>query len=328
MNILRYAFLLPAVLAVAPASGQSKREAEAAYPVRPIRLVVPFTGGSTLDIMARQVAENVSGPLGRNIVVDDRPGANGIIGASLVAKSPSDGYTMLMATGSFTGNMVFYKKLPYDGLRDFAPVTQVARSYGLVLVINPGLPVNSVKELIAHAKSNPGKLSYASSGYGNMTHVVAEWMKSLTAADIVHVPYKGSGPALTDVISRQVDMSFVSTVSVQPFIKDGRVRPLALTGGERSPVLPDLPTFKELGYSQFEMTGWYGLWFPAKTPAAIVNRMQAEIAKAIASPKMKAVLDQDGLAGVGSTPAEFVKFIREDIALQTRIAKLAGIKQQ
>ncbi len=322
MKILRVAFLLLAIATV------DCRAADAAYPTHPIRTIVPFTGGSTLDIMARQVADNVGSLLKQNIVVDNRAGANGIIGAELVAKSPPDGYTMLMTTGSFTGNMVFYKKLPYDGLRDFAPVTQIARSYGLVLVVSPALPVKSVKELVDYAKRNPGKLSYASSGYGNMTHVVAEWMKAVAVVDVVHVPYKGSGPALTDVIGRQVDMTFISTVAVQPFIRDGRVRPLALTGGERSPVLPDLPTFKELGYTEFEMTGWYGLWFPARTPAAIVHRMQAEVAKAIATPKMKAALDLDGLAGVASTPAEFARFLREDIALQTRIAKQAGIQQQ
>ena len=328
MKIFRNACLLLAILAAAPASGQSNRADAAAYPARPIRMIVPFTGGSTLDIMARRVADNVGALLGQNIVVDNRPGANGIIGALLVAKSPPDGYTMLMTTGSFTGNMVFYKKLPYDGLRDFTPVTEIARSYGLVLVISPALPVNSVRELVAYAKSNPGKLSYASSGYGNMTHVVAEWMKALASVDVVHVPYKGSGPALTDVIARQVDMTFISTVAVQPFIKDGRVRPLALTGGVRSPVLPELPTFKELGYTEFEMTGWYGLWFSAKTPAAIVNRMQADTAKAVNSPKMKTGLDLDGLEGVGSTPTEFARFLREDLALQTRIAKQAGIERQ
>ena len=210
-------------------------------------MIIPFTGGSTVDIFARVVAEAIGGPLGQNFVVDSRPGANGVIGAELVAKSPPDGYTMLLTTGSFTGNIVFRKQLPYDGRRDFAPITQIAESYGLVLVTNKSLPAHDVKDLIALARAQPGKLTYASSGYGNITHVVAELMKTETRVDIVHVPYKGSIQGLTDVISGQVNMTFVSTVMIQPYIKDGRVHAIALTGGKRSSVLPDIPTFGESG---------------------------------------------------------------------------------
>jgi len=269
-----------------------------------------------------------SAPLGETIVVDNRAGANGVIGAELVAKAPPDGYTMLLTTGSFTGNIVFRKQLPYDGQRDFAPITEVAQSYGLVLVTNKALPAQNVKELVALAKSRPGKLTYASSGFGNITHVVPEMMKSAAGLDIVHVPYKGSGPALTDVIAGQVDMTFVSTVAIQPYIRDGRVRPIALTGSVRAPVLPDVPTFKEEGLPQVEMTGWYGLWFPAHTPADRINRIQGEIAKALKSPKMHARLEDFGLVAVGSTPAEFAKFLKEDLELQSRIQREAHIPQQ
>jgi tripartite-type tricarboxylate transporter receptor subunit TctC len=300
----------------------------AEYPARHIRMICPFTSGSTLDVMARVVTERLTGALGHNIVVDNRPGANGVIGTDLVAKAPADGYTMLMTTGSFTGNQVLMKKLPYDTARDFAPITQIARSYGLALVVHPGVQAVSVKELVALAKSRPGKMTYGSSGVGNITHLVGELFNTLAGVQITHVPYKGAGPAMTDVLGRQIDMTFVSTVFVQPFIKSGRVRPLALTGGERSPVLPDLPTFKELGYTEFEMTGWYGLWFPAKTPAARVNRIHSEIRSAVALPEFKARLDEFGLVGVASSPAEFGKFLREDMALQTRIVKLAGIQPQ
>ena len=302
--------------------------AQDAYPSRPIRLILPFTPGSTLDIVGRLVSDQLTSRLGQNLVADNRPGANGIIGTEIVARSRPDGYTLLMATGSFNGNVIAVKKLPYDPSRDFAPVTQVARSYGLLLVVHPGVPAQSVKELVALAKANPGKLSYASSGVGNMTHVVAELLNALAGVDITHVPYKGSGPALTDVMARQVDMTFISTVSVMPFINSGRVRPLALTGGDRSPVVPNVPTFKEAGFPDFEMTGWYGLWFPAKTPAPVVNRVHAEIAKAVTSPEMKAKLDELGLVGVASTPAEFTKFLREDLTLQAYIAKKAGIDPQ
>jgi len=321
------ALLLFAALSVAQPAVQHAFAAES-YPARPIRMIAPFTAGSTLDIFARLVAETLGAPLGQSIVVDNRAGANGVIGAELVAKAPPDGHTMLLTTGSFTGNIVFRKQLPYDGQRDFAPVTQVAQSHGLVLVINKGLPVQSVKDLVALAKARPGKLTYASSGFGNITHVVAEMMKSAAGLDIVHVPYKGSAPALTDVIGGQVDMTFVSTVAIQPYIRDGRVRGLALTGSARAPVLPDVPTFREDGYPQVEMTGWYGLWFPAGTPADRIARVQGEIAKAIKTPKMQARLTEFGLEPVGSTPAQFAQFLKDDIELQSRIQREAHIAKQ
>ena len=320
--------LLLAVLFACAGSIHAAETAEAAYPTRHIRLIAPFTAGSTLDIMARLVADRLTSGLGQNVIVDNRPGANGIVGIDLVAKAPPDGHTLLITTGSFMGNIVLYRKLPYDGIRDFAPITQIARSYGLVLVVHPGVPAQSVKELVALAKSRPGKLSYGSSGAGNITHLVAELFNASAGAQIQHVPYKGAGPALTDVLARQIEMNFVSTAFVQPFIKDGRVRPLALTGTERAPVLPDVPTFKELGYPDVVMTGMYGLWFPARTPQARVNRIHSEIRKAVATPDMKAKLDELGLVGVASTPAEFAKFIDEDIALQARILKRAGIDKQ
>jgi tripartite-type tricarboxylate transporter receptor subunit TctC len=326
MAIVRSLWLATSILTACSAWAQRAGEpAAAAYPTRHVRLIAPFTAGSTLDIMARLVAERLGTGLGHNVVVDNRPGANGIVGIDLVAKAPPDGYTMLITTGSFIGNIVLYKKLPYDGIRDFAPISLVARSYGLILVVHPGVQAQTLKDLVALAKSRPGKLSYGSSGAGNITHLVAELFNTSAGIQIQHVPYKGAGPAMTDVLGRQIDMTFVSTVFVQPFIKDGRVRPLALTGPERSPVLPDIPTFKELGLPDVIMTGIYGLWFPAKTPPARVNRMHAEVRKMIAAPDVKAKLDELGLVGVASSPAEFAKFIDEDIAFQTRVTKLAKI---
>jgi tripartite-type tricarboxylate transporter receptor subunit TctC len=314
--------------ALAPVAGAQTIEPAANYPSRPIRMIYPFTAGSTVDVMARVVQDQLTQRLNQNIVADSRPGANGIIGTEIVARARPDGYTMLITTGSFTGNVVATKKLPYDPVRDFAPITQIARSYGLLLVVNPAVPAQSIKELVAFAKANPEKLSYASSGVGNMTHLVGELLNTMAGIQIKHVPYKGSAPALTDVMGRQVDMTFISTVSVMPFIKSGRVKPLALTGGDRSPVVPQVPTFKEVGYPDFEMTGWYGLWFPAKTPAPVVARINAEMKKAVASPEMKARLDELGLIGVASSPPEFAKYLQEDLALQLRIAKKAGIEPQ
>ena len=298
------------------------------YPTKPIRVLAPFTAGSTVDVMARVVQEQLAARLNQNLVIDNRPGANGIIATEMVAKARPDGYTMLISTGSFTGNVIATKKLPYDTVRDFAQITQIARSYGLMLVVHPGVQAQSIKELVAQAKANPRKMGYASSGVGNMTHLVGELLNVLAGIELTHVPYKGSAPALTDVMGRQIDMTFISTVSVMPFIKAGRVRALALTGGERSPVMPQVPTFKEIGYPDFEMTGWYGLWFPAKTPEPVVARINAEIKRAVASPEMKAKLDELGLIAVASTPAEFAKFLQEDLALQQRIAKKAGIEPQ
>lgn len=303
-------------------------QADGDYPARPIRLLAPFTAGSTVDVMARVVQEQLSARLGQNLVIDNRPGANGIIATEMVAKSRPDGYTLLISTGSFTGNVIATKKLPYDTVRDFAQITQIARSYGLLLVVHPGVTAQSVKELVAHAKANPRKLRYASSGVGNMTHLVGELLNVLGGVEITHVPYKGSAPALTDVMGRQVEMTFISTVSVMPFIKAGRVRALALTGGDRTPVMPQIPTFREAGFPDFEMTGWYGLWAAAKTPPAIVNRIHGEIRHAVASPEMKAKLDELGLIAVASTPPEFARFLQEDLALQQRIARKAGIEPQ
>lgn len=329
MNPVR---LMPfvALLVTIPAASAERADTapDSGYPSRHIRLIAPFSAGSTLDLMARLVAERLGAGLGHNVVVDNRPGANGIVGIDLVAKAPPDGHTLLMTTGSFTGNIVLHRKLPYDGVRDFAPITQLARSYGMVLVVHPSLPAQSAKELVALAKSRPGKLTYGSSGAGNITHFVPELFNTLAGVSILHVPYKGSGQALTDVLSRQIDMTWVSTVFIQPFIKDGRVRPLGLTGTERSPVLPEVPTFRELGFRDLVMTGWYGLWFPAKTTSARVNRIYSETRRALATPEMKARLDDLGLVPVGSTPAEFAKFLQEDIALQQSIVKRAGIAQQ
>lgn len=301
---------------------------ETAYPSRPIRLLAPFTAGSTVDVMARVVQEQLTSRLGQNLVIDNRPGANGIIATDMVAKARPDGYTMLISTGSFTGNVIATKKLPYDTVRDFAQITQIARSYGLMLVVHPGVAAQSIKELVALAKANPRKMGYASSGVGNMTHLVGDLLNVLAGIELTHVPYKGSAPALTDVVGRQIDMTFISTVSVMPFIKAGRVRALALTGGDRSPVMPQVPTFKEIGYPDFEMTGWYGLWFPAKTPQPMVARINAEIKKAVVSVEMRTKLDELGLIAVASTPAEFAKFLQEDLTLQQRIAKKAGIEPQ
>ena len=316
-------------IAVGPplASAQSVAGAEP-YPNRPIRMVVPFAGGGTIDVMARLLADNLGAALGQNLIVDNRPGANGLIGSEQVAKAPKDGYTILLMTGSHTSNVPLYRKLPYDAVRDFAPITQIARSYGLVLAVSPGFVAGNIRELVALAKAQPGKLSYASAGIGNLTHFAPELFNSMAGIDIVHVPYKGSAQALNDVIGRQVEMTWVSTVFVQPFVKSGRVKGLALSGAKRTPVLPEIPTMQEEGFTGFDLPGWYGIWFPAGTPRERVTRISSEVAKFIARPELKQRFDELGLVGVASSPEEFAAFIDRDIALMTRIARQARLEPQ
>lgn len=299
-----------------------------AYPSRPIRLIAPFASGGTLDLMVRLVAQKLGEGLAANVVVDNRPGANGIIGTELVARATPDGHTGLLTTGSFTSNVAVYRQLPYDAQRDFAPVTQIARSYGLILVVHPDVPARSVKELVALAKARPGKLSFAHSGVGNLTHLTGEYLKVLAGIDMAHVAYKGSAPAMNDVLGKRVDMTFVSTVFVQPFIKAGRVQPIALTGPTRAPVLPEVPTFKESGYPDFDLTGWYGLWFAGGTPPAIVHRAQSEVVRFLSTAEVRKRLDELGLVAVGSSPEEFARFIAQDIALNRNIVARIGLQPQ
>ena len=320
----------PAIRTVLAACAMLPGVAAAAdsFPSRPIRLVAPFASGGTLDVMVRLIADKLGQGLGANVVVDNRPGANGIVGTELVARANPDGYTALLTTGSFTSNVAVYRKLPYDAQRDFAPVTQIARSYGLILVVHPDVPARSVKDLIALAKANPGKLTFASSGVGNLTHLTGEYLKSAAGIDLTHVAYKGSAPAMNDVLGKRIDMTFVSTVFVQSFIKAGRVVPIALTGATRTPVLPDIPTFKESGFPEFDMTGWYGLWLTGGTPRVIVERAHAEVARFISQAETKRRLDELGLVAVGSSPDEFAKFIAEDIALNKTIVARVGLQPQ
>ena len=278
--------------------------------------------------MVRLVAQKLGEGLGTSVVIDNRPGANGIVGTETVARASPDGYTALFTTGSFTSNVAVYRQLPYDAQLDLTPVTQVARSYGLILVVHPDVPARSVKELVALARAHPGKLAFASSGVGNLTHLTGEYLKVLAGIDITHVAYKGSAPAMNDVLAKRVEMSFVSTVFVQPFVKTARVHALALTGPTRSPVLPEVPTFREMGYPDLILTGWYGLWFSGGTARGIVQRTHAEVAKFLASAEVRRRLDELGLVGVGSTPDDFARFIAEDIALNKSIVARVGLQPQ
>lgn len=300
-----------------------------AWPSRPIRLVVPFAAGGSLDVVARTMAQSLSQALGVSVVVDNRGGANGIIGTEMVAQAAPDGYTMLITTGSFTANGVLYKKLPYNPIKDFAPVTQIARSYGLVLVVNPDVPAKSVKDLVALAKAHPETMNFSSSGEGNITHLAGALFNHLAGTNIQHVAYRGSGLAFQAVIAKQITMNFVSTSGGLPAIQAGQLRPLAITSTVRAPVLPEVPTFAEIGLpGMSKIQGWYGLWLPAKTPKAIVDRVQREVAKFLPEPDVRKRFDDMGLITMGTTPAEFQKFLQQDLEDQAELMKVANVKQQ
>lgn len=300
-----------------------------AWPTRPIRMIVPFTAGGSLDVVARTVADNLGRALGTTVIVDNRAGANGIIGNDVVAKALPDGYTMLMSTGSFTGSAVLYKKLPYDASKDFVPVTQIARSYGLVLAVNTDVPAHNLKEFIALAKARPDAVNFGSSGQGNITHLAGALFNHLAGTEIQHVPYKGSGQALQDVIAKQVTMTFVSTSGGVGSIKAGQVHALAITSPVRAPILPDVPTFDESGLPGMDkISGWYGLWLPAGTPESIVDKVQKSVAASLATPAVKARFADLGLITMGTTPEEFRKFLTQELLDQAELIKLANVTQQ
>jgi len=299
------------------------------WPSRPIRMIIPFTAGGPIDVVGRRLGQKMAEALNTTIVYDNRAGANGIIGIDAVAKAAPDGYTMLITTGSFAGNSVLYKKLPHDPLKDFAPITQIYRTYGNVLVVNPDVPAKSLKELITLAQAKPEKLSFSSAGYGNLNHLNGELFNSLAQTKILHVPYKGAGPAFNEVVAKQIDMTFASTAGSAAGIKDGRVRALAISGTQRAPILPDVPTYAEQGLKGMEQVyGWGGLWYPAGTPQDKIDRIQQVVQQAMQQPDLKAQLDRLGLITVGSSPADFAKFVMDDMAFQATLFKLANIQPQ
>ncbi|MEO8305376.1 MAG: tripartite tricarboxylate transporter substrate binding protein [Betaproteobacteria bacterium] len=296
------------------------------YPAKPIRLVAPSTPGDAPDVIARMIADKLSVVLGQQVIVDNRPGAGGVVGSEFVAKAPPDGYTLIMGNaGSHGINAAVYTKLPYDIQRDFAPVSQIAIAPN-IFVINPGVPAKTIQEFIVYVKSKPGQLGYASGGNGSSSHMSMELFKSMTGTDLIHVPYKGSSPALTDVVSGQNVVMSVNMPPAVPLVKAGKLRALAVTTRTRSPLMPDVPTVAESGLAGYETVAWFGVLAPAGTPKDIVNRLSAEIAIIARSPEMRERLASLGAEPVGSTPEEFAAVIARDIAKWTTLAKSVGIK--
>jgi tripartite-type tricarboxylate transporter receptor subunit TctC len=297
-----------------------------AYPVKPIRLIVPSTPGGSVDTLARTVGPRLGEKWGQQVIVDNRSGAGGAIAGEMVAKSPPDGYMLLVGTiASLATNVSLQKKLPYDPVRDFAPITLLA-TQNLMLLVHPSLPVKTVKELTALAKKRPGSLSFSSAGNGTGGHLSGELYKMLAGVDLLHVPYKGVTPAMVDIISGQVTMTFASILSGSQQVKAGRLRALAVTGAQRSPAAKDLPTMIEAGIKGYESSTWYGLVAPAGTPGDIVTRLNTEVVAALKSPDLSERLSREGADPVGNSPAEFGKYIQSEIEKWRKVIRAAGIE--
>jgi tripartite-type tricarboxylate transporter receptor subunit TctC len=313
------------LLALALGCGVSAAAHAQNYPARPVRLLVPSTPGGSVDTLARSIGTRLSDKWGQQVVIDNRSGAGGVIAAETTAKAIPDGYTLLMCTvSSCATNVSLHKSLPYDPVRDFAPVSLVA-TQNLMLVVHPSVPVSSVKDLVAAAKASPGKFSFASAGSGTGSHLSGELLKVLAGIDLLHVPYKGIAPGLLDVIGGQVSMAFPSIISGTPQWKSGKVRALAVTGSKRSPVAPELPTMMEAGVKGYESATWYGVLAPAKTPPAIVKKLNAEIVAVLKQPEVRDRIAKDGAEPVGSTPEEFGAYMRSEIAKWGKVIRAAKI---
>ncbi len=295
------------------------------YPNRSVRFIVPYTPGAINDFVARLVAVKLTDAWGKQVVVDNRPGGGTQIGTELVAKSNPDGYTLLLAPTAFVVNVSLYPKLPYDTLRDFAAVTQIGAAPYL-MVCNAQLPVKSVKDLIALAKAKPGQLSYASTGSGGSAHLMGEMFKVGAGVDMIHVPYKGLAPGLTDVFSGQVSCTFGTQVALGPHIKAGRVRAIGLTGARRSKSAPDVPTIAESGIPGYDGSGWWGVVVPAATPRPIVNKLNGDIVRLLKAPDVRERLEGQGVEVAGTTPEQFAKLIRDEIVYWGKAVKASGAK--
>jgi tripartite-type tricarboxylate transporter receptor subunit TctC len=301
--------------------------AAAQYPARPVRFIVPSAAGGGTDIIARAISLKLSESLGAQFVVENRPGAGQMIGIELAAKSPPDGYTILMAASTLAINPIMYKTVPYDPVRDFAPITQAA-TLPNVVVVHPSLQVNSLKELIDYAKRNPGRLNFASAGIGTSPQMSIELLKSMAGIDMVHIPYKGTAPGVVDVLAGQVLVMAPNVLTALPHIKSGKLRALAVTSHKRSQALPEVPTVAEAGLPGYDSTQWYGVLAPAGTPRQIVAKLHDGIVHALRDDEVGKRLAADGAEAVGSSPEEFAAFIKSESEKWSKVAQAAGIKPE
>jgi tripartite-type tricarboxylate transporter receptor subunit TctC len=318
IQLVRAAPALFAALFAAMAAAQP-------YPAKPVRIVVPFAAGGPADLYARAVGEKLQGALGQSFVVENKPGAGSIIGTDAVAKSAPDGYTLLMMSNTHTVNESLVPDKPFQLMRDFVPVAPVNYS-DLVLVVHPSVPANNLREFIALAKAKPGALNYASSGTGTPYHMAGELFKAMAGVDILHVPYKGSSGARTDILGGQVQMMFDAITTMAPNVQAGKLKALGTSGSARSAVLPDVPTVAEAGVPGYDAVIWLGIMAPAATPRPVVERLNAEITKIVNAPDMKAAWGRQGAIAMSMTPDEFARFMRDDIDKWARIVKISGAK--
>jgi tripartite-type tricarboxylate transporter receptor subunit TctC len=314
-----------ALTAVLLLAAGAQAQAQQDYPVKPIRIVVPSSPGGGTDILARQIAQKLTERWGQQVIVDNRPGAGQMIGIELVAKAAPDGYTLALTASPLALNTVLYKKVPYDPVRDFAPISQVAAMV-MVVVTHPSLPARSIRELIALAKARPGELVYGSSGIGTGPHLAMELFLSMAGVKMGHVPYKGTNPGMIDTMAGQVQVLMSTLLPPLPHIRTGRLRPLGVTGSKRVVSLPDVPTIAEAGVPGYEVIQWYGIVAPANTPRDVIAKLHGEIANILKSPEVREKLAADGAEPVGSTPEQFAAFIREEIAKWGKVVKSAGIR--
>lgn len=302
-------------------------EAEAAYPERPIRLIIPFPPGGNTDIIARSIGAELSKNLGVAVIIENRGGAGGMLGSEVVAKSPADGYTIMMVSASHVINPSMQKRIPYDTVNDFAGISMVA-DVPTVLVVHPSVQAKTLKELIAYARANPDKLNFASSGKGTVGHLSGELLKSMAEIKMVHVPYKGNGPAMIDLLAGYVQLLFSSMPSALQHIQSGAVRSIVMTGAKRSAAAPNIPTMAEAGLPGFEVSTGFGMFAPAKTPRAVIKRLHDEVVKSLKAPSVRNSLASQGAEPVGSSPEEYDAFVRSEIAKWAKVCKEAGIQPE
>jgi len=320
---VRATFALSLLLLVATAmSGPSAAQT---YPDHPVRFVVPWAAGGGTDIFARVIGEKLHQSMGQPFVVENRAGASGNIGAAYVARATPDGYTIMLATITLATNPALYKNMEFDATKDFVPITLIA-GVPHMLVVNPSVPAKNVKELIALAKQKPGKLNYSSAGIGSPFHIAAELFKETADVNIVHVPYKGGGPAIMDAVGGQVDMSFANLVAVLPMVKSGQLRALAVTSAKRSGAAPDVPTMAEAGLPGYDFSSWFGVLAPAGTPLDIVVKLNKEVIKALEDPDVKKQLTEQGADLVASTPEQFEAYLKSETVKWGKVIRAAGIQ--
>jgi tripartite-type tricarboxylate transporter receptor subunit TctC len=315
-------------LAWLPLQAAAQKAPQPDYPSKAIRVVVPYAAGGPMDYIGRTLGRKMAPVLGHQLLIDNRPGAGGALGTDVVAKSPPDGYTILHTSSSHASLPVITRSLPYDAVRDFAPITLIVNSVGFLLVAHPSVPARSMKEFIALAKAKPGVLTYGSGGVGNVMHFAAEIFNDTTGTKLTHVPYKGVGQAIADLLGGRIDTCFGPGTVLLPHIKAGKLRALGISATQRWSELPELPTIDQAGVKGYVFVPWYGLWFPANTPDTHVNRIRNEVAKAIEDPEVKRSLAEQGFVPVGSTAAEFRKIIVSEIEANKRLAAKIGLVPQ